>query len=197
VALQVPFMAWMGTVPVMGGPVQRLLAASARPVASLAMAATGAQFFLDDAAASAQADPLLVRAAGAMRPGTGCLMCRPWRRRRAFGARFSRRARTLHRARFPHLGALGGEEALLADGDQVVGVDALHKGGHLGHPGLHMLWALRHLARARVRRSALTLEALQPCTRTKSAPCMRCERVELRASAPMHRPVWEYIGGSA
>ncbi len=70
-------MAWMGTVPVMGGPVQRLLAASARPVASLAMAATGAQFFLDDAAASAQADPLLVRAAGAMRPGTGCLMCRP------------------------------------------------------------------------------------------------------------------------
>ena len=55
-------MAWMGAVPLMGGPVQRVLQASARPIASLALAATGAQFFLNDGAASAAApDPLLVR----------------------------------------------------------------------------------------------------------------------------------------
>ena len=63
VAEQVPFMAWMGAVPLMGGPVQRVLQASARPLASLALAATGAQFFLNDRAASAAApDPLLVHA---------------------------------------------------------------------------------------------------------------------------------------
>lgn len=66
-APQVPFMAWMGAMPVMGGPMQRVLQASTRPLASLAMAATGAQFFLNDRAdlsaegPSVEADPLLVR----------------------------------------------------------------------------------------------------------------------------------------
>lgn len=60
-------MAWMGAMPVMGGSMQRVLQASTRPLASLAMAATGAQFFLNDRAglsaegASIEAVPLLVR----------------------------------------------------------------------------------------------------------------------------------------
>ncbi len=43
-----PFIGWTADIPLAGWGIQKTLAAAARPFASLVMAATGAQFFLQD-----------------------------------------------------------------------------------------------------------------------------------------------------
>lgn len=62
-ALQVPFIKWLGDIPIAGGPVGGLVGSLAGPYAKVFMGRTGQQLFLQDS--SARGPPLLVGPANA------------------------------------------------------------------------------------------------------------------------------------
>ena len=57
--MQIPFINWLGSLPVAGSSLQKVVGSAAKPVTPLLFGASGRQFFLADG--SEGTEPVLVR----------------------------------------------------------------------------------------------------------------------------------------